>query len=185
MCGGRCPMVTGDQILPGAEALADAKSYLRIVGSDEDPLLGQLLAAAVELCEAFTGQALFSRGFVEVIAASSAWTRLGRTPVSAILGVEAVLSGGGAAALSPDRFVVDVDASGDGWVRLLTPIAGRVRVSFRAGLAPDWASAPEPLKQGVIRLVSHLYSHRDDPAGGAPPAAVAALWRPYRRMRLS
>lgn len=41
---------------------------------------------------------------------------------------------------------------------------------------------PPAVVQGIIRLAAHLYAHRDDDAG--PPAAVAALWRPYRQMRL-
>jgi hypothetical protein len=36
----------------------------------------------------------------------------------------------------------------------------------------------------VLRLVAHLFTSRDGP-GGDPPAAVTALWRPYRRLRLA
>ena len=43
---------------------------------------------------------------------------------------------------------------------------------------------PEPIRQGVLRLVAHLFAARDD-GGGEMPAAVTALWRPYRRMRLA
>jgi len=48
--------------------------------------------------------------------------------------------------------------------------------------APPDADPPAPVVQGVVRLAAHLYAHRDDEAG--PPAAVAALWRPYRQLRL-
>jgi hypothetical protein len=34
--------------------------------------------------------------------------------------------------------------------------------------------------QGVVLLAAHLFEHRGD--GATPPAAVAALWRPYRRL---
>lgn len=40
----------------------------------------------------------------------------------------------------------------------------------------------EPLRQGIVRLVAHMHLHRD--GDQSPPAAVAALWRPWRRMRL-
>ena len=52
------------------------------------------------------------------------------------------------------------------------------------GLAADWNGIPEPLRQGIIRLVAHLYTHRDFADAGPPPTAVAALWRPWRRLRL-
>ena len=41
-----------------------------------------------------------------------------------------------------------------------------------------------PYRPRLLRLVAHLFASRDED-GGEPPAAVTALWRPYRRMRLS
>jgi uncharacterized phiE125 gp8 family phage protein len=58
----------------------------------------------------------------------------------------------------------------------------RVAVRYRAGLAADWAALPAPLAHGAVLLAAHLFENRD--AGRAPPAAVAALWRPYRVVRL-
>jgi hypothetical protein len=38
----------------------------------------------------------------------------------------------------------------------------------------------------VVRLAADAYRRRDgDGAGSQPPTAVAALWRPWRRMRLT
>jgi uncharacterized phiE125 gp8 family phage protein len=59
------------------------------------------------------------------------------------------------------------------------------RVAVEAGLAEDWNGVPEPLRQGIVRLTAHLYAHRDAAGDAGPPAAVAALWRPWRRMRLA
>jgi len=42
---------------------------------------------------------------------------------------------------------------------------------------------PEPLRQGIVRLAAHLYTVRGE-AEAPPPACVAALWRPWRRLRL-
>lgn len=56
-----------------------------------------------------------------------------------------------------------------------------LEVHLTAGLADDWASLPDALRQGIVRLTAHLFAERDM---GEPPAIVAALWRPYRRMRL-
>jgi uncharacterized phiE125 gp8 family phage protein len=65
-------------------------------------------------------------------------------------------------------------------------IAGRVAVRFTAGLAPDWAALPEALRHGVLRLAAHQYRQREgDQQSALPPAAVAALWRPWRRLRLA
>jgi uncharacterized phiE125 gp8 family phage protein len=59
-----------------------------------------------------------------------------------------------------------------------------VRASGAAGIAEDENGVPEPIRQGVLKLVAHLFAARDS-EGGEPPAAVTALWRPYRRLRLS
>ncbi|WP_375402055.1 head-tail connector protein [uncultured Sphingomonas sp.] len=49
-------------------------------------------------------------------------------------------------------------------------------------LATDWDGLPAGIAHGVVMLTAHLFEARGRDA--APPAAVAALWRPHRRMRL-
>lgn len=179
-------MVTGDPVEPGAAALGEAKTYLRIAGTDEDALVARLLAAAAELCEQFTGQALLARSFVETLPASPAWQRLGRTPVAAVASVEALAADGTAAIVPVEAYAIDIDAAGDGWVRVTSPgTARRIRVGYEAGLASSWAELPQALRHGTVRLAAHLYAHRDDARDSAPPAAVTALWRPWRRLRVA
>jgi uncharacterized phiE125 gp8 family phage protein len=182
-------MVTGEAFDPGADALGEAKAYLRVVGSDEDALAARLLRSAGELCEQFTGKVLLAREFSETVAASAMWQRLRCAPVQAITLVEGLRSDGLAAALPAAAYAIDIDARGEGWVRVTAAgEASRVRVSYRAGLAAEWSAAPEALRQGIVRLAAHFYTHRDaadgGAGGGAPPAAVSALWRPWRRLGL-
>lgn len=173
------------QAAPAPVTPAEIKAYLRIATSDEDALLAGLLRSAAELCEAFTGRALIERAVEEKLPATAAWTRLGAAPVRAIEGLEAVGEDGTLEALPVGDYAIDIDAAGEGWVRLLTPGSAKsVRVSYRAGLAADRNGVPEPLRHGIVRLAAHLYTHRDNANGGGPPAAVTALWRPWRRLRL-
>lgn len=53
-----------------------------------------------------------------------------------------------------------------------------------AALPGDWAAVPPALNEGIIRFAAHLYRERDAAGDAAPPAAVAALWRPWRELRL-
>ena len=100
-------------------------------------------------------------------------------------GVEAIDAAGAAAALPADAYAIDIDAAGDGWVRVLRAAgAKRVRVTYSAGMAIEIEALPEALRHGVVRLAAHLYTHRDRQDGAGPPAAVTALWRPWRRLRL-
>ena len=147
-----------------------------------------LVASATALCEQFTGQWLVERDYQLVIPASREWQRLPLTPVRSIVAAARLAVDGSVASLASADYSIDIDASGDGWVRL-NRIAGegRVRVSGRAGMASGRNEVPEPLRQGILRLVAHLFTTRDGGggSGGEPPAAVTALWRPYRRMQLA
>lgn len=165
--------------------LAELKAYLRIATSEEDALLAGLVRSAADTCEAFLGRLLIQREVEEVLAPPRAWTRLGAAPVQAILGVSALAADGTASALPAQAYATDIDAAAEGWVRLLTPIeAGRVRVRYVAGLAGDGNGVAEAIRHGLIRLAAHLYLSRDLAPAAAPPAAVTALWRPWRRLRL-
>lgn len=176
-------MLSGEPISLPAAASEEAKAYLRIEGTTEDELVSRLLRGSAELCEAFTGQALLARSFSEILPLGGAWTRLGATPVRAIVEVQTLADDGTASPLDPSAYSIDIDAGGDGWVRA-SAAGGQVRVSFAAGIAAEWSELPEALRQGIIRLAAHSYTHRAGATDAGPPAAVAALWRPWRRMRL-
>lgn len=160
------------------------KAHLRIVGSDEDALLAAAMRSASSLCEEFTRLALIEREVVEILPAQPCWTRLAQAPVRAIASVSALSPSGVVEALPAGDHAIDIDAAGDGWVRVIRSATGRVQVVHRAGQAADWNGVPEPLRQGIIRMAAHLYTHRDGEDGRGPPAAVTALWLPYRRLRL-
>lgn len=175
----------GVGLIPPAVTLNEAQAYVRIETGDEEAVVAGLIRTATALCEAFIGQALIARSFSEDVAAASTWQRLTTAPVMSISGVEAVASDGTLSPLASSQFGVDMDSGGTGWVRLVQPIDGcRLRVSGTVGLAADANAVPEPIRQGVLRLVAHLHAARDG-GGGEPPAAVTALWRPYRRLRLA
>jgi uncharacterized phiE125 gp8 family phage protein len=180
-------MIEGEALVLPPEAAGAAKAYLRVERGDEDGLIAGLAAAAAELCEAFVGEALLERGFTETMNGSPAWRRLARSPVRAITQIEAVADDGTAQPLPSAAYGLDIDARGDGWVRL-TSAGGvrRIRVGYRAGRAGGWAELPAALRQGILRLTAHFYTNRttEGPRPGEPPAAVAALWRPFRRLRL-
>lgn len=166
-------------------SLSEAQGYVRIETGEEEAVLAGLIRTASALCEAFLNQTIIARPFSVDMPPSAEWRRLTPTPVRAISGVAALDDSGAATPLPSSSYALDIDSSGDGWVRLTdAPPGRRIRVSGIAGLADSVNDAPEPIRQGVLRLVAHLFNMRDG-EGGEPPAAVTALWRPYRRMRLS
>ena len=164
-------------------SLAEAQAYVRIETGEEEAVLAGLLRTATAMCEQFTGRVLLSRGFSETVAAGGGWQKLSLTPVRSIDLVEAVGEDGVASAVPIGDYAIDIDTAGDGWVRVTGSAARRIRVNGTAGMAVDGNGVPEPLRQGIVRLTAHLFNARDG-GGGEPPAAVTALWRPFRRLRL-
>ena len=168
-----------------AVTMSEAQAYVRIETGEEEAVLAGLIRTASAVCEEFLNRVVIARDFALDVPASGAWERVPMTPVRAISSVESVNAAGVATALTSSGYSIDIDCSGDGWVRLCQPTDGsRVRVTGSAGMASSENEVPEPIRQGVLRLVAHLFTSRDGPAGD-PPAAVTALWRPYRRLRLA
>jgi len=177
--------VTMQSAVAPAVPLGDLKDYLRISLADDDGLLGDFLVAAADMAERFTGQILVDRGVDEVMPITREWQRLSVRPVRSVTALFGLPTEGSEFALPVDSYAIDIDRNGDGWIRVSQPgAAGRVHVSYRAGIATDSAGVPDAIRHGIIRLAGEYYARREG-LEAQPPAAVAALWRPWRRMRLS
>ncbi|PLK27412.1 phage head-tail connector protein [Novosphingobium sp. TH158] len=169
------------------QALAELKEWLGITTAQEDATLAALILAALESCEGFTGTLPIECECEELLPVSSQWMRIESRPVHAITAVEAIPADGPRVTLETGAYAIEFAADGAGLVRIVDPgLATRVAVRFTAGLAPDWTALPDGLRHSVVRLAAYHYRQREGDAGQAhPPAAVAALWRPWRRLRLA
>lgn len=165
-------------------SLSEASEYLRLDEGNDEALVAGLIRTASALCEEFVGEAILLRPFRERRPATGDWQQLRSRPARSITSVTAFDVRGTGMALESGKYLADIDAEGRGWVRLLSAGSiAQIEVVGTCGSAADVNQVPEPLRQGVLRLVAHLYANRDGP-GGEPPAAVTALWRPYRRLVL-
>ncbi|MCW3798618.1 hypothetical protein OMW55_12455 [Sphingomonas sp. BN140010] len=160
-------------------SLNEAQSFVRVETGEEEALLAGLVRTASAICETFLNQVVVCRAFQEKVLGSGSWQALHASPVRSIDNVAAGAGTPNEVLLTPDEYQIDIDDRGAGWVRL--PHGVRLVVRGTAGLAMERNAVPEPIRQGVLRLVSHLYTVRDS-KDDQPPASVTALWRPYRRM---
>ena len=167
-----------------ADAVAAARGYVRLADEVEAVLLARLATTALLAAEAFCGDVWVQRAFEAVLPVRPGWLRLPARPITAIAGVTALPAGSAPAVLSVDAYAIDIDAEATGWIRVAQAGgAAQVAVSYTAGAAASFADLPAPITQGVAMLTAHLFEARD--GATLPPAAVAALWRPYRRMQLA
>jgi len=173
-------------VLPQS-ALAELKQWLGITTAHDDALLAALLHTALETCESFTGTLPLEASCEETLPAMPGWQRLATRPVMAITGIDGLTATGDRFALPAQAYAIELDADGSGRVNVMTPGAvTRVVVAFSAGLAPAWDALPDTLRHGIVRLAAHQHREREaSGAGPVPPASVAALWRPWRRLRLA
>ena len=162
--------------------LAELKTWLAIGGTRDDAVLATLLDAAGTMCET-TGLAPLKTTVREHVEASQAWQVLPSRPFLAIQTVEAIAPDGSKRLLSTSDYAVEL---GDGArLRLTQPIAeDRLAVTYTVGLAADWETLESGLRHGIVRFAAHAYRERDQGGDTALPSAVAALWRPWRRMKL-
>lgn len=160
--------------------LSEAQAFARVDTGEEEALLVGFIRTASALCEAFLGQVVIARSFSEDVRCSAEWRRLAVTPVRSIEGVAQ-----NGVALPSIGYASDIDSYGHGWVRITdASVTGIATVSGTAGMAVSQNGVPEPIRHGVLRLAAHLYAARDGD-GGEVPAAVTALWRPYRRVQFA
>ncbi|MEA3061855.1 MAG: hypothetical protein QOJ94_1636 [Sphingomonadales bacterium] len=177
-------MIEMDSLALPPEAAGEAKAWLRAVHGEDDGAIAALVQAAAELCERFTARVLLARGVRQTLRARPGWIRLGRNPVRSIGAAETIEPDGAGSLLAADAYAIDIDANGDGWIRIEAGVTGKIRVTYQAGLAAAWSDLPQALRHGVTRMAAHFYALRTGMPGDAPPASVTALWRPYRQLSL-
>lgn len=74
-------------------------------------------------------------------------------------------------------------AGEDALLLRLLHTAWQICARFTGHGASQWAELDEALRHGIVRFAAHQYRERDE--GATPlPAAIAALWRPWRLVRL-
>ena len=168
-------------------ALAEIKDWLGVTTTRDDTALLRLLEAALESCEAFTGSIPLACTCEETFRPGRDWTVLASRPVQSITGLWTLSVSGARTALALASYAIDLDADGRGLVRVTDSTAtSRCVVRFTAGIAASWDDLPDGLRHGVLRLAAEQYQIRE-PASQftVPSAAIAALWRPWRRARLA
>lgn len=178
-------------------SLAEAKTLLRIDGTDEDSLLSSLISTARHTVEIRTGRALLTRTLVLTL---NRWPHSGVVPLPhppaiSIASIDVVSASGGMSPVPSETWLVDRTglrtrlrlAPGRAWPVPGSPVEG-VRITYDAGYGTSPAEIPPPLAHAVLLLVAHWYENRVpvvlNGSAARVPATVDALIAPYRLPKL-
>lgn len=180
---------------PAAEplTLGALKQFLRVEGSDEDGLIGDIARAARRHLEEATGRLFVTQGWR---IRRDAWpaTSLLALPFGPIQSLDAVTVTGtsGEIVADPALFHLDGEAAPPrlawtaGVPQPAVPVAG-IAIDVTAGYG-DPADVPEPLRQALRLLVANWFENRAILAIGHEvavlPRSVGALIAPYATRRL-
>lgn len=176
-------------------SLAEMKAHLRLSSTDEDDLIGKLIIAARLTIEAAAGCELISQRWRIAL---NRWPSDGiiRLPLKPLISCDAVRVYSDAttsATLPSSQIYIDKLASPPRIVLLTIPAdpgraSGGIEIDVTVGFGTSATSAPENLRQAVMRLAARWFERRgDDPleqSDVALPADIAALIAPYRDIRI-
>lgn len=175
-------------------SLSQTKIFLKIDGSDDDDLVTTLITAARLMVEAASNRVLVNQTWRLVL---DAWPCDGvlRLPVAPVSSMAAsrVFDAAGNPQVVPANVLVLEPGHDPPVIRvaLPPPPIGRqsrgLEIDVVAGFGPAATDVPAPLRQAVLRLVARWFENRGDVVSrdaGTLPVEIAALIRPYKRLRL-
>lgn len=187
---------------PSAEpvTVAEAKTHLRVDGSDDDTYIGALVTAARQHVEHVTSRALVTQTLAltldhfpgtahgildlrmrpeELRGRGHDWViRLPRSPLQSVSSITYIDDAGASQTLAASKYDVDTSslvpritpAYSEVWPTT-RPIPNAVTVTFVAGYGAA-ADVPAALKQAMLVLIGTMYEHRETVVAGAAPEKV-------------
>jgi uncharacterized phiE125 gp8 family phage protein len=162
------------QTAPATEPIttAEAKTHLRVDGTDDDTYIDTLVASARRWVEDYTGRALVTQTwdwkFDHFPVSNRAYLWLPKGPVSAITSITYLDTDGASQTMTSSDYVLDGDhlpprvalAPSADWPDTEADRINTVTVRFVAGYGAA-SSVPDDIKHAVKLLVGQLYAHRE------------------------
>ncbi|MBM3562079.1 MAG: hypothetical protein FJX16_01560 [Alphaproteobacteria bacterium] len=188
------PMLIGAPAIEPV-SLADAKSWLREDGGEEDELIQALIVAARMTLEAYTRRFFVTQSWRLVFdcwpssVASTSTLHIPFAPFAGATEIRVFDANGIAQTLAGASYRAPPSTEG-GRISFASapPAPGRatdgIEIDFNVGYGALASDIPQPLHHAILSLVSHWREHRGDDGDEALPNSVAQLAAPFRRERL-
>lgn len=170
-------MVSYNQILDHSKeavtvepvTLAEAKTFCGIDFDAYDDLITELITAAREMCEDYTGISFVKREIIAVLNNANGNTYL---PYGPIGDISTVVDEDGDEIAAADYKIVGVT-----WKQIKEPCYSELTVTYEGG----YEILPKDLKTALLNAVFYMYDNRSQGVGGLGPIAESKLKR-YRRV---
>ena len=192
-------IVRADQVTqtvaPASEPVttSEAKDHLRVDITDDDTLIGNLVTAAREWAENYTGQSFIQRTYRADLPGFYDTVVLPHQPIIAISSVTYwdTASPSAQQTLSSAVYSLVNDVvrrnQGQSWESTY-PRADAVQITYTAGWldqsSPRAANIPQAVKQAILLMVGTLYEHREShilyPGQLLHNPTAESLLNPYR-----
>ncbi len=168
--------------------LDEVKLHLRIDHNHEDSLLSACIVAARQACESYTRRGLITQTWQLYL---DQWpiaaVHLPKPPIQSVNSIKIYGPADTETVIDPDHYQLVA-----GYLRRQNGVAwphpgriiGGIEITYTSGYGDSWNDVPMDLRQGLLMTIANLYENRTLVMGTALPKVVAALWQPYRVIRL-
>lgn len=164
--------------------LAQAKLHLKVDGTDDDDLITALIKAARQIAERETKRALITQQWEMIMDSAPEEFEIPKPPLIRVLQIKTIDTDGVEAVVSTSRYNVDCSRDSPGRVKLATGYVWPTHrdfasfiVTFDGGYGDKPENIPEPLRQGVLQVIGHLYDNR---GSEEIPAGAKAIFQRYK-----
>lgn len=175
--------------------LTEAKTHLRVDGTDEDTYITRLITGARIDAESKTWRALVTqtlRGYLDCWPAEN-HIKLPRSPLQSVTHIKYYDASDVATTLATSDYIVSANRepgritlrNGKSWPSTTLRAADGIEIEFIAGYGLA-AAVPELLKQGILLTVGHWFENREDVviapgiAGRAIPQGAQSIYRLHK-----
>lgn len=171
--------------------LEEAKLYLKVDTTDDDPVITALISAAEKFVEDYTGLRLLTFNFSCVLDKVGELTYVPFSPLQEVTKIEVIAEDGSVSVVDPGTYDVDTSSRQYGKVRLKPGYSwpehrgfASFIISGKAGFGDNPADVPSPLKTAVLIVLAKLYESRGEARDEELYESIAALCLPFRVMRI-
>lgn len=189
-----------EQVAPVIEPVSvdEAKQFLKLNHDDDNDVIADIIMAAREYCEAYTGRSFITRTYQYLL---DQWPdtqlqilSLPKPPLQNVSAIETIGFADNLETYDTAHYYQDtisipgrvVIKSGHMPPQSQRDIAG-VQIIYQAGYGEMATDVPAPLRQAVLRLTAYLYENRDmhdQTQDILKMSGVLMLLAPYKIVRL-